>query len=111
MPRAAVNLFLGAAIGAARTGRDKCIKRDKEDRKKSLSCPLDVGPLSELSLDNGRPRVFKSVAAFIYEQAAANVATRRRALATRLPPLPFSSLSLFFFIIIPEVTSRSLEAA
>lgn len=52
-------------------------KRDKEDREKSLSCLLDVEPLSELSPDNGRPTVFKSVAAFICEQAAANVATRR----------------------------------
>lgn len=52
-------------------------KRDKEDREKRLSCLLDVEPLSELSPDNGRPRVFKSVAAFICEQASANVATRR----------------------------------
>lgn len=52
-------------------------KRDKKDREKRLSCLLDVEPLSELSPDNGRPRVFKSVAAFICEQASANVATRR----------------------------------
>lgn len=102
-------------------------KRDKEDREKRLSCLLDVEPLSELSPDNGRPRVFKSVAAFICEQAAANVATRR-GLGDPTTPLPFFSLSLprfavllnffpffslllslgfflFFIIIISELTS------
>lgn len=85
-------------------------KRDKEDREKSLSCLLDVEPLSELSPDNGRPRVFKSVAAFICEQAAANVATRRGLGDLTMYFLPFfssplSPLLFFFFIIISELTS------
>lgn len=94
-------------------------KRDKEDREKRLSCLLDVEPLSELSPDNGRPRVFKSVAAFICEQASANVATRRGlgdpttsfffSLSLSFSPLPLpppffflSSLRLSFFIIISK---------
>lgn len=96
-------------------------KRDKEDREKRLSCLLDVEPLSELSPDNGRPRVFKSVAAFICEQASANVALRDEVSARPQlllsfflflslspfspPPPPFfflSSLRLSFFIIISK---------
>ena len=94
-------------------------KRDKEDREKRLSCLLDVEPLSELSPDNGRPRVFKSVAAFICEQASANVATRRGlgdpttsfffSLSLPLslsPPFLFPPFASFvFFIIISKLTS------
>lgn len=68
-------------------------KRDKEDREKRLSCLLDVEPLSELSPDNGRPRVFKSVAAFICEQASANVALRDEVSAR-----PQLLLSFFLFL-------------
>lgn len=89
-------------------------KRDKEDREKRLSCLLDVEPLSELSPDNGRPRVFKSVAAFICEQASANVATRRGLgdpttsffFPLSLSPFLFPLFASFvFFIIISKLTS------
>lgn len=100
-------------------------KRDKEDREKRLSCLLDVEPLSELSPDNGRPRVFKSVAAFICEQASANVATRRGlgdpttsfffslSLSLSPPPPPPSFLFpllasfVFFYYYLEVLTSYS----
>lgn len=96
-------------------------KRDKEDREKRLSCLLDVEPLSELSPDNGRPRVFKSVAAFICEQASANVATRRGlgdpttsfffSLSLSFSPLPSPLLSFSSprFICLFLLLSRSLD--
>lgn len=92
-------------------------KRDKEDREKRLSCLLDVEPLSELSPDNGRPRVFKSVAAFICEQASANVATRRGLgdpttsffFSLSLSFSPLLSFSSPRFICLFLLLSRSLD--
>ena len=89
-------------------------KRDKEDREKRLSCLLDVEPLSELSPDNGRPRVFKSVAAFICEQASANVATRRGlgdpTTSFFFSPLSFSSLRFvclfYYYLEVDFVVAR-----
>lgn len=62
MSKLIVNLFLGAMIGTARTGPDKRASVTRKIGEKSLSCLLDVEPLSKLSPDNVRPRLFKSVA-------------------------------------------------
>ena len=94
MSRPVVNLFLGAMIGTGSTEPDKCASVTRKIGRKVFRVCWMSGHYRCYLADNGRPKVFKSVAAFICEQAAANVATRR-GLGDPTTFLPlFSSLSL-----------------
>ena len=111
MSRPVVNLFLGAMIGTGRTEPDKCASVTRKIGRKVFRVCWMSGHYRSYLADNGRPKVFKSVAAFICEQAAANVATRRGLgdPTTFLPLFPLSFpfalvAALFFFIIIFELT-------